>query len=113
MKEFFIAAASAILGGSGLVGFTVYYIKRYIDKKLIESEKRADEIQKYRIKKAKCDERIQHAQGRMFFWLFKAVVTGEHNGDLENAYIELQNAESEKKELEHEILALYEQERHC
>lgn len=111
MKEIVIALVSAFLGGSGLVGFTVYYIKKYIDKKLAENEKRAEEIRQFRLKKAKCDEKIQHAQGRMFFWLNKAVVTGEHNGDLEKSFAELQEAEDEKKELEREIIAMYEQKR--
>lgn len=115
MKEIIIAVIiafiSALLGGSGLVGFTVYYIKRYIDKKLTESEKQIDEIRQYRLQKAKCDEKIQHTQGRLFFWLYKAVETGSHNGDLKNAFTELQEAEDEKKELEREIIAMYEQKR--
>lgn len=111
MRDILIAIGSALLGGSGLVGLTVYYLKRYIDRKLTEDEQRAEEIRQFRLQKAKCDERIQHAQGRMFFWINKAIETGNHNGDLKKAFAELQEAEDEKKELERETIAMYDQKR--
>ena len=110
MKEIAIAIASALVGGSGLVGIAVYYIKRYIDKALEADEEKEKKMRKYRIRKTECDERIQHAQGRMFFWINRAIETGSHNGELKAAFEELQAAEKEKKELEREIIAEYESE---
>ena len=43
--------------------------------------------------------------GRLFFFVHKAIVTGQHNGDLEAAWEEYQEAEKKKKALDREILA--------
>ena len=67
-------------------------------------------MRNYKIRKTRCDERIQHAQGRMFFWINRAIETGSHNGELKAAFEELQAAEKEKKELEQQIIAAYESE---
>lgn len=104
-----ILIASALLGGSGLVGITVHYIKRYIDGKLEAEEKKASEREEYRLKKAACEERMQHAESRWIFWVNHWIETGNHNGELAQAFAEYQEAEKEKKKLEQEIIVKFEQ----
>ena len=104
-----IVVASAILGGSGIVGITVHIIKRYIDKKLDAAEKQAEERDAYRIKKAACQDRMQRAESRWIFWVNRWIETGSHNGELAQAFEEYQAAEREKKELEREIITKFEQ----
>ena len=85
------AVAGAIVGGSGLTGLLFVYMRRFIDKRLERREKE--------------DEKLEHATGRLFFFVHKAIVTGQHNGDLEAAWEEYQEAEKKKKALDREILA--------
>ena len=72
----------AVIGSGGVVGVMFKLAYRYLDKRL-----------------------TQNKQGRCFFWLYKAIVDGHHNGDLEHAFADLQAAEDEKKELDQRILA--------
>lgn len=51
------------------------------------------------------DDELQHANGRLFFWLYKAIITGNHNGDLEKAFERLQEVEQKKKDLDRRIIA--------
>lgn len=62
---------------------------------------------KYKIEQRKADEEITHATGRVLFWLHHAIVKGEHNGELEEAFENLQRAEEHKKEMDREVLAKY------
>ncbi len=109
MNDILLMLLSALLGGSGMVGIATYNNKKYIDRKFAEEDAKTKEVHAYKVQKAKCDERIQHAQGRMFFWLNRAIVTGTHNGELEAAMKELDAAEAEKKDLEREIVVKFEQ----
>lgn len=49
----------------------------------------------------------EHFTGRVLFWLHHAIVKGEHNGELEEAFENLQRAEEHKKEMDREVLAKY------
>lgn len=60
-------------------------------------EAREQERIKYKIEQRKADEEITHATGRVLFWLHHAIVKGEHNGELEEAFENLQRAEAHKK----------------
>lgn len=106
----------AVVGGGGITGIVFYFMRRYIENKLnakdeekkkIETKRLKDEARKkeQRIKRMRVDDELQHCEGRLFFWLHKAIVTGSHNGDLEEAFKAYQSAESEKKELDREIVA--------
>ena len=108
-REALLIVVSAILGGSGIVGIAVYYIRRYVDKKLDAEEKKAAERRQFLLRKAKCEEEMQHALGRWIFWVNRWIETGNHNGELREAYDEYQKAEKDKKELERDIIAQYEQ----
>ena len=54
------------------------------------------------------EDKLEHATGRLLFYLHKAVVTGRHNGDLEAAWTTYQEAESEMKALDREVLVEHE-----
>ena len=69
----------------------------------------ASEREEYRLKKAACEERMQHAESRWIFWVNRWIETGNHNGELAQAFAEYQEAEKEKKELEREIVVKFEQ----
>lgn len=73
----------------------------------MEVEAREQERIKYKIEQRKADEEITHATGRVLFWLHHAIVKGEHNGELEEAFENLQRAEAHKKEMDREVLAKY------
>ena len=98
------ALISALVGGSGICGVAFLFIRRYIEKLLDEKE----QVNKKRIlqrkKRLEAEDRLQHGAGRLFFWIHKAIVTGEHNGDLEAAFNEYQAAERELKDLNREIV---------
>ena len=97
--------AAACLGSGGVVGIFFYFFRRYIERRLQKSEQAAEQRRLEKLKRLEIEDEIQHAQGRMFFWLYKAIVTGEHNGDLEEAFDSLQAAEEKQKQLDRKILA--------
>lgn len=98
-------ALVAVIGSGGVVGIMFKVAYRYIDKKLAQKEIEDQEHQKEKEERLRINDEIQHAQGRCFFWIYKAIMTGEHNGDLKSAFENLQNAENKKKELDQKILA--------
>lgn len=109
MNEAVKMILSALIGGSGICGIIFLFIRHYIEKMLDArdaKQAREDEIRK---KRRKVNDKIQHATGRVLFWVVKAIETGEHNGDLKNSFHDLQTAEEEAKELDREILAQYEE----
>ena len=107
LRDALIIIGSALLGGGGLVGLAIYYIRRYIDKKLKAEEDKEEERRQFRLKKAACEERMQHAESRWIFWVNRWIETGEHNGELKAAYEEFQEAERQKKDLEREIITRF------
>jgi hypothetical protein len=104
-----------IVGGSGITGMVFFFIRRYIENKLKlkEDKAKAEELEKkdeqhkrreLAVRRMKVDDELQHCEGRLFFWIHKAIVTGVHNGDLEAAFDNYQKAEQAKKELDREII---------
>ena len=85
----------SVLGSGGVAGIFFALIRHYIERI------------KYKIEQRKADEEITHATGRVLFWLHHAIVKGEHNGELEEAFENLQRAEAHKKEMDREVLAKY------
>ena len=79
------ALVGTVFGGSGLVGLLFVFLRRFIDKRLEDRE-------------------LEHATGRLLFYLHKAIVTGQHNGDLAAAWQSYQDSEQRKKALDREIL---------
>ena len=93
-EQFLETLMVAVIGSGGVVGIMFKIAYRYLDKRQKEKEERL-----------RINDKIQHRQGRCFFWIYKAIVDGHHNGDLESAFKDLQEAENEKKELDQRILA--------
>lgn len=95
---------SAVIGGSGIVGLGFAYIRRAVDKKLKEHEAEETRRRAVRLHRLMVEDEWNHAAGRLFFFVHKAIVTGHHNGDLEAAFSDFQDAEVKKKELDRRIL---------
>ena len=93
----------SVLGSGGVAGIFFALIRHYIERRLMEVEAREQERIKYKIEQRKADEEITHATGRVLFWLHHAIVKGEHNGELEEAFENLQRAEEHKKEMDREV----------
>ena len=111
MSEFWRAAANAVPGALVSVilsGIVLYYIRRYIDKKLVSAEAKQQERLKIRKRRSEAEQRRRRAEGRLLFWLHHAVTKPPPNGELEDAWEEFQNAEEAQKEIERAILAEYE-----
>ena len=99
----------ALAGGGSVGGLVFWLVKRYLETKLEEAEHAKKQKINRRKRRIQAEENLYHAYGRMFFWLYKAIVTGTHNGDLQAAFTALQEAEKKKKELNNEIISEIEQ----
>ena len=111
MSEFWRAAGGAVPGALVSVilsGIVLYYIRRYIDKKLVSAEAKQQERLKIRKRRSEAEQRRRRAEGRLLFWIHHAIVKPPPNGELEDAWEEFQNAEEAQKEIERSILAEYE-----
>lgn len=98
------AVLGAVVGGSGLVGLAFAYMRRFIDKRLDSREKEDAKRREQRTRRLTLEDELEHAMGRLLFYIHKAVVTGQHNGDLEAAWNDYQEAERKVKALDREIL---------
>lgn len=96
---------TAVIGSGGVMGVFFFVFRYYIERKLKEREKKEDEQLSVKLERIRVNDRLTHCYGRLFFWMYKAIVDNHHNGDLDNAFKELQEVEEEKKELDRKILA--------
>lgn len=94
-----------LLGTGGLFGLLVYFFRRYIERRLDKAEKDSKKRRENRVRRMQVEDEVNHCHGQMLFWLYRFVVTGERNGELDNAYERLQEAEQKKKDLDRSILA--------
>jgi hypothetical protein len=111
MSEIWRAAAGAVPGALVSVilsGIVLYYIRRYIDKKLVSAEAKQQERLIIRKRRSEAEQRRRRAEGRLLFWMHHAIVKPPPNGELEDAWEEFQSAEEAQKEIERSILAEYE-----
>lgn len=97
------------MGGSGLVGLAFLLLRRYIEKRLNGRDEEEQKRRENRTKRMEIDDKLHHAYGRILFWLYRAVTTGQHNGELEAAFRALEEAEAEKKGFDRRIIAESEQ----
>lgn len=95
----------AILGTGGIVGVFFYFLRRSIEKRLVLAEKEAEKRKNLTHQRAIIDDKLCHAYSRLFFWMYKAIASGTHNGELEKAYVNLETVEGEKKDLDRKIIA--------
>lgn len=111
MSEFLRAAVNALpstLVSVILSGVVLYYIRRYIDKKLVKAEAKQQERLLVRKRRSEAEQRRRRAEGRLLFWMHHALVKPPPNGELEAAWEDYQEAEEAQKEIERAILAEYE-----
>ena len=100
----------AILGSSGIIGLAFFLLRKYIEKRLTENERDIQKRREYRIKRMQIEDELHHAYGRLFFWMYRAVKSGQSNGELVEAFQALEDVEVRKKDLDREILVACEQE---
>lgn len=104
------AIVGAVVGGSGIVGLCFAYIRHFIDKRLAQREAEDEKQCSQKVRRLTIQDEWEHATGRLFFFVHKAIVTGQHNGDLEDAWEKFQQAEAKKKALDREIIVEHEME---
>lgn len=107
-NEIISLIAGALIGGAGLVGLIFAFIRRYIEKRLTKREDEDKKKREQRLNRIKTEDELIHCQGRLFFWMHRAITTGQHNGDLEKAFENYQAAEKKRKDLDREIIAEHE-----
>lgn len=95
----------AALGGSGMVGMLFFLLRHYIEKRLNKAEREEVKHREARIRRNQIEDELDHAYGRLLFWQYRAIVTGQHNGELDKAFTDMQEAERRKKELDRAIIA--------
>ncbi|MCI1958415.1 MAG: hypothetical protein LKJ25_02175 [Clostridia bacterium] len=106
-----LSVIAGIAVSSGFISsIVVWFLKRYIDKKLTAAEEEAAERQRVKQKRMKLDAELHHAQGRVLFWIHHAIVHGEHNGELQSSFEHLQEVEDKEKELDRDILSRFDNE---
>lgn len=107
IKEIITVAISATV--SGIVSmFVLGYIKRYIDQKLADAEAEKKQHEEYQHRRGVTNTKLRRAEGRLFFWLHRAVVKPPPNGELEEAWDAYTKAEDDAKAIDQEIVAEYE-----
>lgn len=83
----------------------MYFFRRYIERRLEANEEAESRRRELRMQRMRIEDELHHCYGRMFFWIHRFVLTGEHNGELEAAFTHLEDVEAKKKELDRSIIA--------
>lgn len=96
---------SAAIGGAGFTGIVFYFLKRYLERRLTAMETAKQKQKDQRLRRLVLQDEIQHATGRVLFWLVRFADTGDHNGELHGSFDVLQEAEGKLKQLDREVLA--------
>ncbi len=96
---------TSLIGGAGIAGLVVYFVRRRLEKMLDRREAEDSRRRENRIVRAAYNDALQHAQGRLLFWLYQAIIKGEHNGELEQAFENFQEAERKIKDHDRKLVA--------
>lgn len=99
-------AVSALVSGT-MTGIILYYIRRYIDSKLQSVEAAKKERDQIHKKRSIAEQKRRQAEGRLLFWLYYAVKNKQPTTDLDTAMANYDAAELDQKQLDQEIIALY------
>ena len=105
MNEIATIIISSVVGGAGIVGLVFFFVRRYLEKILDRRENEEQRHREDRVKRASYNDALQHAQGRLLFWLYQAIVKGQHNGELDQAFMDFQAAEQRIKDHDRSIVA--------
>lgn len=97
------AVVSALVSGV-ITTLFLGYIKRYFDKKLDDAEADRKQREEYQRRRNVSAAKLRRAEGRLFFWLHRAVTKPPPNGELEEAWSSYIKAEDEYKGVEQEIV---------
>lgn len=109
-EEIVSIIVSAILGGAGITGTIFIFLRRYIEKAINRREEVEEKRRQNRINRNAYNDELQHAQGRLLFWIYQAVIKGTHNGELDQAFVNFQAAEKKIKDHDRKIVAEQESE---
>lgn len=94
---------------SGIISiFFLGYVKRYFDKKLETAEAEKKQREEYQRRRNVSAAKLRRAEGRLFFWLHRAVTKPPPNGELEDAWNAYIKAEEDCKGVEQEIVVDFE-----
>lgn len=99
-----VTVLGSFFGGAGLVGLVVAYIRRFIDKKLETRDEINAKRRAQRTKRLNAEDALERANGRLLFYVYKAVSEVSKSKELEAAWAEYQDVERQMKAVEREIL---------
>ncbi len=109
LKDIAVIIIGAVIGGSGFVGLAFFLLRHYIENKLTFAEDEAAKRKATRITRMKIEDELHHAYGRLLFWIYRAIVTSSHNGELDTAFQALEAVEEKKRAFDRDIRAESEQ----
>jgi flagellar motility protein MotE (MotC chaperone) len=108
MNDMLMAVFLAAIGGSGVVGFVFFLIRRWLEGKLSAIERQKETARQNRKLRAKLEDELHQAQGRVLSWLIGVVTPGERseeqNKGLQESFQDLKEVEKKIREFEREIL---------
>ena len=107
IRELISIVLALLIGSGGSAGLGVYFIRRTIEKKLSKYEREAQEAALLKKQLGDAESRLHHAYGRMIFWIYRAITSGKYSDELVKAFSELEEAEAERKNVEREIISLF------
>lgn len=104
IETILVTVIGAIVGGSGIVGLAFAYMRRFIDRRLDAREHENAHNLEQKTKRLKLDNELGDATGKLLFYMHKAIVTGQHNGELEDAWNHYQEVLQKKEDFDRSIL---------
>lgn len=108
MDNFFAACVAAIPGtliSFMISGLILYYLRKYIDHKLEEEDKRQEKALKLKVQRSQLEMQRRQALGKVLFWLHRGLTKPPPNGELEEAMENFGEIERQQRELEQKLLA--------
>lgn len=102
-----ITIVGAVIGGSGIVGLLFSYVRRFIDKRLDEKESESAKNMKQKKERLKIENELNNATYKLLLNLYRVITTlhdEHHDGDLEAAWNEFQEARAAKERYDRSIL---------
>lgn len=86
-------------------GMALYFIERYFDKRAAAEESLAQKRDEQRKERIMAESERRHAEGRLFFWLYKGVTKPPPNGELDAAMQDYEDVENKQRTIEQAIIA--------